>query len=182
MGSALRQTVGSTPGSAACRDRSFLIDEAAQLLGVSRRTIYYRIREGRLRTVRARGGSQRVLLSSIEELLRATRKTSALHWAVSASTEAGLAELLHAPSGGAPETTTFELTPAGDVNLQAHIGLQVEVSATVRTAQQIVSSAGAEEKSAKGTAGTPVVETKTELYVKRLEVNSLRHLGDRCEE
>lgn len=51
---------------------SFLIDDAAQLLGVSRRTIYYRIRDGRLRTLRARGGSQRVLLSSIEELLRAT--------------------------------------------------------------------------------------------------------------
>jgi len=47
-----------------------LIDDAAQLLGVSRRTVYYRIREGRLLTIRARCGSQRVLLSSIEALLR----------------------------------------------------------------------------------------------------------------
>ena len=51
-------------------DRSFFIDDAARLLGVSRRTVYYRIREGRLRTIRVRGGSQRVLLSSIERLLR----------------------------------------------------------------------------------------------------------------
>jgi excisionase family DNA binding protein len=51
-------------------ERSFLIDDAAELLGVSRRTVYNRIREGRLHTIRARGGSQRVLLSSIERLLR----------------------------------------------------------------------------------------------------------------
>lgn len=50
--------------------RSVLIDQAAQLLGVSRRTIYYRIREGRLRTIRTRCGSQRVLLESVEDLLR----------------------------------------------------------------------------------------------------------------
>ena len=47
--------------------RSVTIDQAAQLLGVSRRTIYYRIREGRLRTIRTIGGSQRVLLESVHE-------------------------------------------------------------------------------------------------------------------
>jgi hypothetical protein len=40
---------------------------------VSRRTVYYRIREGRLQTIRTRGGSQRVLWSSIEALLRSMR-------------------------------------------------------------------------------------------------------------
>jgi excisionase family DNA binding protein len=55
-------------------DRSLLIDDAAQLLGVSRRTIYYRIREGRLRTIRTRCGSQRVLVSSIDTLLRERRE------------------------------------------------------------------------------------------------------------
>ena len=50
--------------------RSFLVEDAAILLGVSRRTVYYRIREGRLRTIRTRCGSQRVLLESIEGLLR----------------------------------------------------------------------------------------------------------------
>lgn len=54
-------------------ERSLLIDDAARFMGVSRRTVYYRIREGRLRTIRARCGSQRVLLSSIEELLRESK-------------------------------------------------------------------------------------------------------------
>lgn len=48
--------------------RSVSIEQAAQLLGVSRRTVYYRIRDGRLRTIRTLGGSQRVLLDSVEEL------------------------------------------------------------------------------------------------------------------
>ena len=48
--------------------RSISLDHAAQFLGVSRRTIYNRIREGRLRTVRTIGGSQRVLLDSVEQL------------------------------------------------------------------------------------------------------------------
>ena len=47
--------------------RSVTIDQAAQLLGVSRRTVYYRIREGRLRTIRTLGGSQRVLVESVHE-------------------------------------------------------------------------------------------------------------------
>lgn len=53
--------------------RSVFIDEAAALLGVSRRTVYYRIREGRLRTIRTRCGSQRVLVDSVEALLREMR-------------------------------------------------------------------------------------------------------------
>jgi excisionase family DNA binding protein len=57
------------------REKTFLIDEAAQLLGVSRRTVYYRIGEGRLQTIRTRCGSQRVLSSSIEALLGRTTGT-----------------------------------------------------------------------------------------------------------
>ena len=45
--------------------RSVSIDQAAQLLRVSRRTIYYRIRDGRLQTIRTIGGSQRVLVESL---------------------------------------------------------------------------------------------------------------------
>src|SRR5262245_22881401 len=45
--------------------RSVSLDQAAVLLGVSRRTIYNRIRQGRLRTIRTLGGSQRVLLDSV---------------------------------------------------------------------------------------------------------------------
>jgi excisionase family DNA binding protein len=50
--------------------RTVSLDHAATLLGVSRRTIYNRIREGRLQTIRTRLGSQRVLMESVEGLLR----------------------------------------------------------------------------------------------------------------
>ena len=53
--------------------RSVSLDHAAELLGVSRRTIYNRIREGKLLTVRTLGGSQRVLLDSVEGESRAAR-------------------------------------------------------------------------------------------------------------
>ena len=45
--------------------RSVSIDQAAALLNLSRRTIYNRIREGRLLTIRTMGGSQRVLIESL---------------------------------------------------------------------------------------------------------------------
>ena len=48
--------------------RSVPIQQAALLLNVSRRTIYNRIREGRLRTIRTIGGSQRVLVESLYDL------------------------------------------------------------------------------------------------------------------
>ena len=58
--------------------RSVSLDHAAELLGVSRRTIYNRIREGRLLTVRTLGGSQRVLLDSVEGEFRAARPASSM--------------------------------------------------------------------------------------------------------
>ena len=48
--------------------RSVSIDQAAHLLNVSRRTVYNRIRESRLRTIRTLGGSQRVLVESLYDL------------------------------------------------------------------------------------------------------------------
>ena len=47
--------------------RSVSLDHAARLLGVSRRTVYNRIREGQLRTIRTIGGSQRVLMVSVQD-------------------------------------------------------------------------------------------------------------------
>lgn len=48
--------------------RSVSIEQAASLLNVSRRTIYNRIRDGRLLTIRTIGGSQRVLVTSLYDL------------------------------------------------------------------------------------------------------------------
>jgi excisionase family DNA binding protein len=52
--------------------RSVSLDHAAELLGVSRRTVYNRIREGRLQTIRTLGGSQRVLLDSVQQVRNQT--------------------------------------------------------------------------------------------------------------
>jgi len=57
----------SSNGLAPRIGRSVSLDQAAQILGVSRRTIYNRIRDGRLQTIRTLGGSQRVLIDSVQD-------------------------------------------------------------------------------------------------------------------
>ena len=57
-----------TPADEPRLGRSVSIDQAAALLRVSRRTVYNRIRDGRLRTIRTIGGSQRVLVASLCDL------------------------------------------------------------------------------------------------------------------
>ncbi len=47
--------------------RSVSLEQACQVLQVSRRTVYNWIREGRLRTIRTLGGSQRVLVESLRQ-------------------------------------------------------------------------------------------------------------------
>ena len=49
------------PGTA----RSVSLVRAGQILGISRRTLYYWIRDGRLRTILTPLGSQRVLMESV---------------------------------------------------------------------------------------------------------------------
>jgi excisionase family DNA binding protein len=60
--------IHSEPVHDAHLGRSVSLDQAAMLLKVSRRTIYYRIKEGRLKTIRTKLGSQRVLLDSLYHL------------------------------------------------------------------------------------------------------------------
>ena len=67
--------------------RSVSLDHAAELLGVSRRTIYNRIRDGRLQTIRTLGGSQRVLLESVQDNQTAAAMHSRMERA--ANTETG---------------------------------------------------------------------------------------------
>ncbi len=47
--------------------RSVSLEQACQILQVSRRTVYNWIRDGRLQTIRTIGGSQRVLLESMRQ-------------------------------------------------------------------------------------------------------------------
>ncbi|MEW5980918.1 MAG: helix-turn-helix domain-containing protein [Acidobacteriota bacterium] len=48
--------------------RSLSLERACRVLGISRRTVYYWIKDGRLATVRTRLGSQRVLTESVRSV------------------------------------------------------------------------------------------------------------------
>ena len=80
------------------------------------------------------------------------------------------------------KTANYQLTGQEGVNLRQYIGQQVAVSGTVRSEQEVTSSSGTtQEKAAKGTSGTPTVETKTELDVRRLDVSAVKPIGSSCE-
>lgn len=57
--------------------RTLLIADAARVMGVSRRTVYYRIREGHLASIKTRCGSRRVIVQSWQSLLRLGERKNA---------------------------------------------------------------------------------------------------------
>lgn len=83
------------------------------------------------------------------------------------------------------ETATYHLMGAQDVNLRDHIGQRVEVSGVVRAEQEMASSSAsrpaANEEKTTGTAGSPTVQTRTQLQVRQLDVNSVKALEGKCE-
>lgn len=82
-----------------------------------------------------------------------------------------------------PDAATYELLAAADT-LQPHIGKQVEITGTVVT-EQTAQSRGATmpaEERAKGTTGTPTVQSTTEVEVKRLQVTGVAPTGGACED
>jgi hypothetical protein len=82
------------------------------------------------------------------------------------------------------ETATYHLTGAQGVNLRDHVGRRVEVSGVVRSEQEVASaspSRPAANEKATGTAGTPTVQTRTQLQVRQLEVRSVKPTEGKCE-
>ena len=78
---------------------------------------------------------------------------------------------------------TYQLLGAGDA-LQPHIGTRVEVSGTV-VAEQTARSEGATlpaENIAKGTAGTPTVQSTTKVEMKQLQVAAVTPIAGECED
>jgi excisionase family DNA binding protein len=63
-----RRTDGSSRPGTDPAGNSVLIEQAMEILGVSKRTVYYWIRQGRLQTLRVHG-SQRVLVGSIQDVV-----------------------------------------------------------------------------------------------------------------
>jgi hypothetical protein len=105
---------------------------------------------------------------------------------VSGCLKSGVADntfvLMASKADGAMETATFQLNPRQGVDLKQYIGQTVEVSGTLRAEQEVASTGQPTElKPAKGTSGTPTVETKSEIDVKRLDVNTVTPTGNRCD-
>jgi hypothetical protein len=78
---------------------------------------------------------------------------------------------------------TYQLAGTGGVNLQDHVGDRVEVTGTLTEQQHIATSEAptpADDR-ARGTTGTPTVQTGTQLAVRRLEVSGVKALGGECE-
>ena len=91
--------------------------------------------------------------------------------------------LLVSQTAGNGTTATYQLTARPELNLRDHVGEQIEVSGTLRSEQEFTSAAGAvKEQPAKGTSGTPTVETKSDVNVRRLDAQSVRPLGSRCQQ
>jgi hypothetical protein len=90
--------------------------------------------------------------------------------------------VLNSKAEDSAKATTYQLKANDRVNLRDYLGQQVEVSGTVRAEQEVTSSSGTTPaKAAKGTSGTPTVETKTDLDVRQLDVTSVRPTGSKCE-
>ena len=86
-------------------------------------------------------------------------------------------------TGSTGETANYHLVGPQANNLQEHVGRQVEVSGTMQAQQETASTAPARQadERATGTSGTPVVQTKTEVDIRRLAVTSLKPIGEKCE-
>jgi hypothetical protein len=82
--------------------------------------------------------------------------------------------------GASTDTVTYQLTTGPGVDLHRFAGQEVEVSGTVESEQRVATSGKVQEPPAKGAAGTPVVETKAELDVRKLKVSAVKPSGNRC--
>jgi len=105
---------------------------------------------------------------------------------VSGCLRSGLADNTFVLHGRNPDvstgTATYQLTTGPGVDLHRFAGQEVEVSGTVESEQTVATSGKVEEPPAKGAAGTPVVETKSELDVRKLKVSAVKPTGNRCSE
>ena len=78
---------------------------------------------------------------------------------------------------------TYELVGDQVASLRDHVGRRAEVSGTIQAQQEIASRSTAKpaDERPTGTSGTPTVQTRTEIEIKRLAVTSVKPLGDKCD-
>lgn len=88
-----------------------------------------------------------------------------------------------ARADGAATSATYNLVGANNDELRSHVGEQVRVSGTVTSGAQIAerSMPQAETAKPKATTGTPVVQTQTDVQIRRLAVSSVVPEGQKCQ-
>lgn len=90
--------------------------------------------------------------------------------------------LTAAKSAGAQTTATYQLIGTAGADLRHHIGENAQVTGTLTAEQEVASRSPqtTEKDRAKGTSGTPAVQTQTELEVRKLQVTSVTPQGGHC--
>jgi hypothetical protein len=91
--------------------------------------------------------------------------------------------VMEARSAGGTQAATYQLIADNTDELKAHLNQPVQVVGTITSGQDIASRSTRveEDKKAKGTTGTPVVETTTDLQLRRLRVKSITPQGESCQ-
>ena len=72
---------------------------------------------------------------------------------------------------------------SGGANLNDHIGERVEVTGIIAEQQHVATTEAARpaDEKATGTAGTPTVQTGSQLALRSLQVKQVRQVAGRCE-
>ena len=133
------------------------------------------------------GGSQKVDKAPVEtqsatKASSAEPMTTTVTGCLRAGDASGTFVLTAARTAGAIETATYQLVGGDEAQLSQHMGQRVQVSGTTVPQEEIASRSPAEtEQRAKGTSGTPTVQTQTDVQIRQLRVDSFAPQGDKCE-
>ena len=117
--------------------------------------------------------------------VQSTNSPMTVQGCLRAGDAAGTYVLTAARSATGEQTATYQVHAAPNVPLAEHVGKQVEVSGVITTQQAVTTQAmpqPAKPADTAGTSGRPTVSTATELNMRRMDVQQIRHLGPNCPE
>lgn len=129
-------------------------------------------------------GETRSVSESQTQAARPANEPLTVTGCLKAGEAAGTFVLTAARSGGSDQTASYHLVGSPNANLEDHTGNRVEVSGTLNAQQEIASrttAVPADKDQPTGTAGEPTVVTSTEIDIKRMSVDSVKPLGEKCE-
>jgi hypothetical protein len=133
------------------------------------------------------GDESKPVAESQSQSARPTNEPLTVAGCLKAGDAADTFVLTTARTAGSAQTATYQLVAGPNINLRDHIGDRVEVSGVADSQHELASRTTAvptdRDRSDRptGTTGTPKIETKTEVDVKRLSVTAIKPLADSCD-